>query len=517
MADKRAIIIGGGPAGLTAAYELLRQTGIKPIIYEAEDRVGGIAKTIEYKGNRMDIGGHRLFSQNGEIEKWWADFLPLQGAPSLDQIMLRNKAVLSHKKNAPDPEKTDKVMLMRRRISRIFFLRKFFSYPLSEHLDTFMKLGFLRILNIFVSYIRSHLFPIKKEKNLEDFFINRFGYVLYTIFFKKYTQKVWGVSCRKISPEWGRQRIKSLSIGVVLYNSVKRFLKKLGFKFDNDKIETSLIEKFLYPKLGIGQLWDEVADAVKAKGGKIYCNKRVVSFVYTDKRLTGVKVKNEITGETTIEEGDYFISTMPVKDLIHCLGKDVPPEVKEVAEALRYRDFILVGLLLKDIKIKNNTNVKTINNILPDNWIYVQERDLRIGRIQIYNNWSPYMVKDMNTVWLGLEYFCNEGDIFWSKTDKEIIRYGITEIQKMGLADKDDVLESAVIKLTKTYPAYFGSYGRFGVIRDFTDRIENLFLVGRNGMHRYNNLDHSMLTAMAAVGNIKNGIKTKENIWNINV
>lgn len=517
MADKKAIIIGAGPAGLTAAYELLRQTGIKPVIYEAEERVGGIARTIEYKGNRMDIGGHRLFSQDGGIEKWWTDFLPLQGSPSRDQIILSTKTGLSSGKNAPDPEKTDKVMLMRRRFSRIFFLRKFFSYPLSEHFDTFMKLGFMRTMTIFISYLAAHLFPIKKEKNLEDFFINRFGYVLYTIFFKKYTQKVWGVSCREISPEWGQQRIRTLNIKVILRNSVKHSLGKLGFKFDGKKTEASLIEKFLYPKLGIGQLWDEVADAVKKKGGKIYCGKRVVGLIYAGKKVTGLRVRDELTGETTTEEGDYFISTMPVKDMIRCMGRDVPDGVREVAEGLRYRDFILVGLLLKDIKIKNNTGVKTVNNILPDNWIYVQERDIHIGRIQIYNNWSPYMVKEMNTVLLGLEYFCNEGDLFWSKTDKEIIRHGVAEIDKMGLADRDSVLDGTVIRITKTYPAYFGSYGKFDIIKDFTDGFENLFLVGRNGMHRYNNLDHSMLTAMAAVDNIKNGRRTKENIWNINV
>lgn len=515
MNQRIAIIIGAGPAGLTAAYELLNKTDIKPVIYEMTEYVGGIARTVEYKGNKIDVGGHRLFSKSDKVNQWWIDFLPLQGAPSKDEIILGKKAILPRKAGAPDPEKIDKVMLIRNRVSRILFLRKFFDYPLSMHFNTFIKLGIIRTFKIGVSYFRYYIFPIKKENSLEDFFINRFGKELYVTFFKKYTQKVWGTSCRNIPPEWGYQRIKGISIFKILTTALKKILFRNNNLSDNE-IESSLIEQFMYPKLGIGQLWNEVAEAIKRKGGDIYLKHKVIGVSTKNDMITELKVRNESSGNIEVKHADFIFSTMPVKDLIQCFNEQVPREVKQLACALPYRDFITIGLLLKKMKIKNSTKIKTINNIIPDNWIYVQERDVKLCRIQIYNNWSPYMVRDINTVWMGLEYFCSEEDSLWKKSDAEIIKYGIKESVKLGLIEETDLLDTTIIRSLKTYPAYDGVYRNFHIIRNFTDKLENLFMIGRNGMHRYNNMDHSMLTAMTAVENIINNVKSKDNIWAIN-
>jgi protoporphyrinogen oxidase len=516
MEQKKAIIIGAGPAGLTAAYELLDKTDIKPIIYEMTDDIGGISKTINYKGNRIDIGGHRFFSKSERVMKWWKNILPLQGAPSRDLIMIGRNILLDKEASVPDPEKTDRVMLVRNRLSRIFFLRKFFDYPISLNQNTFLNLGLKRIVKIGLSYVKTRLLPIKEEKSLEDFFINRFGKEIYLTFFKDYTEKVWGIPCDSISPEWGAQRIKGLSITKAILHATKKKFNKDSSIAQKD-IETSLIGRFMYPKFGPGQMWEEVARIIKEKNGEIYLSHRVIGLKYKDYKIVGVIVRNDITGGVKTLEGDYFFSTMPVKNLIRALGEGLPPKVKEVAEKLMYRDFITVGLLLKKLKIKNKTKIKTINNIIPDNWIYIQERDVRLGRIQIFNNWSPYMVKDENTVWMGLEYFCNEGDELWTKTDDDLVKFAIDELSKIDIAEKGDVLDSIVVRMPKTYPAYFGSYEHFHVIRNFIDKFENLFLIGRNGMHRYNNMDHSMLTAITSVENICNNITSKDNIWAVNV
>ena len=530
MNQKIAIIIGAGPAGLTAAYELLEKTDIKPIIYEMTECIGGISKTVDYKGNKIDIGGHRFFSKSDRVMQWWQKILPLQGAPAKDDIILgRNiqppkwtKTIReissreSKNSNIPDPEKTDKVMLFRTRLSRIFFLRKFFNYPLSLNFNIILNLGILRVIRIVLSYSKTQLFPTKEEKSLEDFFIKRFGKELYLIFFKDYTEKVWGMPCNQISPEWGAQRIKGLSITKAIFHTIKKIFSG-NSSIAQKKIETSLIEQFLFPKFGSGQMWEEVARIVEEKGGKIFLNQKVIGMRYREKNIIEIETIDAITGKTKVQKGDYFFSTMPVKELIQCLGEDVPEEVCEVARNLVYRDFITVGLLLEKLKIKNKTKIKTINNIIPDTWIYIQEKDVKIGRIQIFNNWSPYMLKNQNTVWLGLEYFCNEGDELWNKSDEEFKNFAINELTKIEFIEKKYVIDSIVVRMLKTYPAYFGSYEHFDIIKKFTDKFENLFLIGRNGMHRYNNLDHSMLTAIVAVENIINNVKTKENIWAINV
>jgi len=496
--QKIAIIIGAGPAGLTAAYELLQKTkNIKPVIFEASDYFGGISKTVNYKGNRMDMGGHRFFSKSDRIIEWWKKILPVQTINT-------------------DPEKTDKVMLVRSRLSRIFFLRKFFDYPVAFNVDIISNLGFVRMFKIGFSYIRIKLFPIKKENSLEDLFINRFGRELYLTFFKDYTEKVWGVSCAEIDPEWGAQRIKGLSITKALVHFLRQTFSSKSSIAQKD-VETSLIQQFLYPKLGPGQMWEEVADIVKKRGAEIYLNYEIIGLKSFGKKITEVKVKNLVTGEVKTQSGDYFFSTMPIKGLIDNLEPKAPAEVLKVAEGLMYRDFITVGLLLKTLKIKNKTNIRTANNLVPDNWIYIQEPDVKIGRLQIFNNWSPYLVKDVdNTIWMGLEYFCTEGDELWNKSDLDFIKFAIDELTKIDIIEKNQVLDSTIVRVKKAYPAYFGSYKNFGSIKDFTDSFENLFLIGRNGMHKYNNQDHSMLTAMTAVKNIANNIKTKDNIWAVN-
>ncbi len=525
---KTAIIIGAGPAGLTAAYELLDKTDIKPIIYEKSYEIGGISKTINYKGNKIDIGGHRFFSKSDRVMDWWINILPLQGAPARDDIAVGREVPLSQdfqKMNigsvdtethtAPDPENVDDVMLNRSRLSRIFFLRKFFDYPVSLNYNTFSNLGIKRTLKIGLSYIKTSFSKIKPEKSLEDFFINHFGVELYLTFFKDYTEKVWGVPCKEITADWGSQRIKGLSITNAVIHAFKEIFAP-DKSISQKNVETSLIGQFMYPKHGPGQLWEKVAELITDKGAEIHHGQEVVGIGASGDRITAIKVRDEETDQLKRIEGDYFFSTMPVKDLIHSFGEEVPTDVSHVAQGLMYRDFITVGLLLHELNIKNQTKLKTVNDLVPDNWIYIQERDVKVGRLQIYNNWSPYLVEDDSKVWIGLEYFCNEGDEMWEMSEEDFADFAIKELEKIDIIDSKDVLDSVVIKVQKTYPAYFGTYDQFDTIRDYTDRFKNLFLIGRNGMHRYNNMDHSMLTAMTAVENIMKGVESKENLWEIN-
>jgi len=515
MTQQIAIIIGAGPAGLTAAYELLERTSIKPIIFEKSSDIGGISKTINYKGNRIDIGGHRFFSKSDRVMNWWQNILPLSGSPARDDLKLNRNVTLSNDQNAPDPEKTDLVLLIRNRLSRIFFLRAFFDYPISLKWDTFKNIGITKIIKIGFSYIKCKVVPFKNEKSLEDFFINRFGKELYLLFFKDYTEKVWGVPCDEIKPEWGAQRIKGLSITKAIIHAIKSIFNK-DTSIAQKEVETTLIEQFTYPKLGPGQLWEEVARQILLKGGEIHFEHNVSNLNVSNGNVKSVKVKNNLTNKISEYMSDFVFSTMPVKELIKGISPSVPQKVGEVANGLIYRDFITVGVLLKKMKISNTTNIPSINNIIPDNWIYIQERDVKLGRIQIFNNWSPYMVENSENIWIGLEYFCDEGDELWEKTDNEFTKFAIDELEKIDLAFKDDVLDSTVIRMSKTYPAYFGTYDNFDVVKDYTNQITNLFLNGRNGMHKYNNADHSMLTAMVSVDNIVNGVNSKDNIWLVN-
>lgn len=505
---KTAIIAGAGPAGLTAALELLRNTDIHPIIFEETERIGGISATVQYNGNRMDIGGHRFFSKNEEVMQWWRDMMPLQGSPALDDLLLERSKPFAD--GGPDPEKSDRVMLVRDRVSRIFFLRHFFDYPISIKWSTFAGMGLWRTIKAGVGYIHAALFP-KPETSLENFYINRFGRPLYEMFFEDYTEKVWGVHPSKIGADWGSQRVKGLSITALLKDIISRPFR--GKNIDQKKVETSLIEQFIYPKYGPGQLWETVADEVKRLGGEIVMGSKVTGVHVQDGRVTGVDVERQ-----GFRPCDYFFSTMPVKDLIASMrGVKVPEEVSRIAKGLPYRDFITVGLLVKKLKIRNSTKTRTYDGRVPDTWIYVQERDVKVGRLQIFNNWSPYMVSDYkNSMFVGLEYFCDEGDELWNMGREEFIRMAIDELVKINVVEKDDVLDATQVKIRKAYPAYFGTYKELGTVREWLDGIGNLYCLGRNGQHRYNNMDHSMLTAIEAVRNLRNGRTDKQNIWNIN-
>jgi protoporphyrinogen oxidase len=515
--QKSAVIIGGGPAGLTAAIELQRQSGIKPIVIEASHEIGGISRTVRYKGNRMDIGGHRFFSKSDRVMRWWLDIMPVEAGSGQDGELRYQgqQREIPEPASVLDANSEDLVMLVRQRKSRIYFLRRFFDYPISLSAATFKNLGLVRTVRCGVSYMRSALLPQREEKSLEDFIINRFGKQLYLTFFRSYTEKVWGVPCNKISAEWGAQRIKGLSLkGVVTHFLKKTFGPKTSGDIAQKQTETSLIEKFLYPKLGPGQLWEHVADLVRNAGGEIHFGIKIDRIHLDGNTVTALEGVNE-AGERVTFAGDYFLSTMPVRDLVRAISAaapgQVPDEVSEVSEGLMYRDFITVGLLASKLAVKEKDG-----SPLKDNWIYIQEPDVVVGRLQIFNNWSPHLVSSADKVWIGLEYFCNETDDLWKLKDEEMARFAIAEIAKIGILKAEDVEDSHVVRVPKTYPAYFGSYDRFDVIRRYLDGFPNLFLVGRNGMHKYNNQDHSMLTAMTAVENIVNGVSTKDNIWAIN-
>ncbi len=537
-AKQTAVIIGAGPAGLTAALEMLRRTGIKPILLEASDEIGGISRTIRYKGNRMDIGGHRFFSKSDRVMQWWIDLMPPQADPAT-QISYQGKTrqldlitdtdetegdgqprpnehghTETHLPSAPaiaaaDPDPDpDLVMLIRPRQSRIYYLRKFFDYPIKLTGSTLANLGATRTVRVGISYLQSRIRQITPEKSLEDFLINRFGRELYLTFFKSYTEKVWGTPCDQISAEWGAQRIKGLSLTTAVKHFVRKAFAgkpKVAGDVAQKDTDTSLIERFMYPKFGPGQLWEHVAALVVQMGGEIHMQTRVEAIHATGTHITGV------TANGQLYTGDYFISTMPMRELIDALDSEIPANVKEVSEGLQYRDFITVGLLCDRLKVKEPDG-----GLLKDTWIYVQEPDVLLGRLQIFNNWSPHLVSDPNKIWIGLEYFCYDTDDLWKMPDDDLKKFAIAEVARIGILDADAVSDAHVVRVPKTYPAYFGTYNRFDELRQFTDQFDNLFLVGRNGMHKYNNQDHSMLTAMTVVDGLCSGSVDKASLWSIN-
>jgi protoporphyrinogen oxidase len=513
LRSRRAIIIGAGPAGLTAAYELLTRTGIKPIVLEKSAYLGGIARTVNYKGNRIDIGGHRFFSKSGRVTEWWLKILPLQALENgpVTTKYHRMQRTVTPSATAPDPVSTDLVMLLRSRKSRIYYLRRFFEYPITLSKNTLVNLGLWRTIKIGMSYMHSTLFPLKREDTLEHFLINRFGRELYRTFFKSYTEKVWGVPCDQISAEWGAQRIKGLSIWATLRHVFRKWSRRDSSDIQQKGTETSLIERFMYPKFGPGQMWEEVARRIREMGGEIRMGYRADRIVTDAGRVTAIEATDCATGRGESFEGDYFFSTAPVQEIIRSFDVAPPQNVLEVSDGLVYRDFITVGLLVRSLKIGLPGNIP-----VSDNWIYIQEPDVLLGRLQIFNNWSPFLVADPGTVWLGLEYFCNQSDEIWKLSDERMAALAVEELSRIGIIDAEEVIDSTVLRMEKTYPAYFGTYNRFGEIREYVDRFENLFLIGRNGMHRYNNQDHSMLTAMIVVDGIVAGKVDRARLWEVN-
>lgn len=516
---KVAIICGAGPAGLTAAYELLEKTDIHPVILEKTGDIGGISKTVNYKGNRIDIGGHRFFSKSDRVMEWWMNILPLETQEENEfTISYQNK----HRKVAagtlptatPD---TEKVMLVRSRLSRIYFLKQFFSYPVALSLQTLSGLGLSRSMKIFFSYVKAMMFPIKDEKSLEDFMINRFGKELYNTFFKDYTEKVWGIACNQISADWGAQRIKGLDIKKAVIHALQS-LKKKRDDLTQKGTETSLIERFLYPKYGPGQIWEEVARIVSEKSGAaVQLHQEVVKIYRKEQHIYKVDVRDTLTGTIQSMDCDYFFSTMPIKQFVESLDPPLPQPVTAIGSGLQYRDFLTVGLLLRKLRIRDNKKLPEGNdNMVKDNWIYIQEKDVKVGRLQIFNNWSPFMVADPDHVWIGMEYFCNEGDDLWNMEDDKLKTFAINELDKIEIIRKADVLDSTVLRMEKAYPAYFGTYEQFDDLKEALNTLDNVYFIGRNGMHRYNNSDHSMLTAMYAVESILENNRNKAKIWDVN-
>ena len=505
----KALIIGAGPAGLTAAFELVHK-GYEVTVLEEASCVGGISRTVRYGNNRMDIGGHRFFSKDQRVMDWWNARMPLQGAPSMDDEKLGRSMPLSE--GGPDPAKVDKVMLLRNRVSRIYFQKHFFDYPISLKMETLKTMGFATTMKVGFSFLGATLFK-RPNDNLENFYINSFGKKLYSMFFEGYTEKLWGRHPREIDASWGKQRTKELSIFGILKDMFAKVFVSKEKRAKN--VQTSLIEEFRYPKYGPGQLWETVAEEITAKGGKILFGAKAVGVETKDGLVRSLRYEDaEGVHEVT---ADVFFSSMPLKDLLADMN-DVPADVAQIAAGLPYRDFVTVGLLLPRLHLKNETSIKTLGNIVPDCWIYVQDTNVKLGRIQIFNNWSPYLVEDPeHTVWIGLEYFCDEGDDFWSMTDEECVEFAAKELATMGIIDSPkDVLDSHRERVKKAYPAYFDTYDQIDQVIQYLNGFDNLYCIGRNGQHRYNNMDHSMATAFEAVDNLTKGIHTKENVWNVN-
>ncbi len=570
---KKVIIIGAGPAGLTAAYELLSGgDDVDVTILEESQTIGGISRTVRYHGNRMDIGGHRFFSKDDRVMNWWSSLMPLQGAPSFDDAKLGRDKQLAP--GGPDPQVTDRVMLLRQRISRIYYKKHFFDYPISMKWETIRNMGFWTTMRAGFSYLKTVIHKLP-ETNLENFYINRFGRVLYSMFFEGYTEKLWGRHPSEISADWGAQRVKGLSIRAL----IKNMFQSVFGRGKNAEVETSLIEEFWYPKYGPGQLWEIVADEITKMGGKILKGYSVKEIQVENSRVTGVvcevvkpadeatsitnnntntdsnmaddkasntsvtsaasikhtectdnssvtidkssqnNVASDCNPQTVAFNGDIFLSSMPVKDLVTGMTGSGKPDAATVAiaQGLPYRDFVTVGLLVPRLNLKNETAIRTLGNIVPDDWIYVQDTDVKLGRIQIFNNWSPYMTANPEeTVWIGLEYFCMEGDSFWNMSEEECTRLAASELERMGIIRAEDVMDSHRERVKKAYPAYFDTYDHMDELIAKLNQYENLFCIGRNGQHRYNNMDHSMATAFAAVDAIRTGSTDKSAIWNVN-
>jgi protoporphyrinogen oxidase len=486
MIMKNVVIIGAGPAGLTAAYELAARSAIKPIVFESTSVIGGLARTVEHNGNRMDIGGHRFFSKSPELLDWWFDFLPLEADAAARDASLAKFA----RPQAPNPVSDDKVMLLRDRKSRIYFEGRFYDYPLKPGSRLLRSLGFRRSLRILKTYLEARRAPIVPVASLEDFFLNRFGRELYHIFFKSYTEKVWGVPCNTILADWGEERIQKLSLGKVIVHALRGGTSNWRVK------EKSLIEFFLYPKYGPGQLWDEVAKEIVRLGGEIRLNHKVVG-------VSGDAVTVEdAEGRRQRINADSILSSMPLDELVLAFDPPAPEPIRALAAQLHYRDFMTLGLL-----------VRRLQRPLTDNWLYIHEQDIGIGRVQIFNNWSPWLLKEKDKVWIGLEYFCNAGDALSSLSDADFTTRAIAELTRIGLIDPADILDHLLLRVPKAYPGYSAGYTRLPEIRAWLDLYPRLLPIGRNGRHRYSNMDEAMLSGIRAAEHILNPESSRDKIW----
>ena len=511
------VIIGAGPAGLTAALELCRAGRTGVTVLEATQDIGGLSKTVAYKGNRIDIGGHRFFSKSDWVMDWWRDMLPVampEGGFAQEEVRLgyQGASRLLGRGEVRARESEESVMLLRNRLSRIYWGGQFFDYPLKPGLDMVRKLGPAKCVALGASYAAAMARPIRPERSLEDFLINRFGHRLYRQFFKEYTEKVWGVPCHEISAEWGAQRIKSLSVTKLLAHALRKLVPGQA----KSGPATSLIEHFLYPKYGPGQMWETAAQRFEQAGGRLVRGARVSHIERDGHRVTGVAATMP-DGQTQRFGAGHVVSTMPVRELLQAMRPAPAPEVLEVSNGLQYRDFITVGLLYRKLR-RTPGSVDPKTHLVPDNRIYIQDPGVKVGRLQVFNNWSPYMVADPGTVWVGLEFFARDDDELWAMSDEQLKALAVREMQQLRLADEADALDATVIRMPKAYPGYFGAaYARFDTVRTWLDGMPNLYLVGRNGMHRYNNQDHSMLSAHVAVQEILAGGGDHAAIWNVNI
>jgi protoporphyrinogen oxidase len=461
---KKVIIIGAGPAGLTAAYELCKE-GVESVVLEKDTVVGGISRTVNYKGYLFDIGGHRFFTKVKAVDEMWRE-------------------VLGEEK-----------FLRRSRLSRIYYNKRFFYYPLKAT-DALLGLGIWNSVLMLGSYIKAQLFPIKNEVSFEDWITNRFGKRLYHTFFKTYTEKVWGIPCHEISADWAAQRIKGLS----LLTTVKNALLASQSQNKSEVIKT-LIDAFDYPEKGPGQMWEMVADSIQKRGSALKMRSNVEGILWQKGKITALEIETD--GQTETIAGTDFISSMPIQELVRKMKPEPPNKVKEAAEKLGYRDFLTVSLIVNKA------------DLFQDNWIYIHDSSVKVGRIQNFKNWSPQMVPDPNKTCLGLEYFCFEGDGLWTTPDADLIKLATKELGMLGLVAPNDVEDGAVVRMPKAYPVYDSVYVEaVNTIREFVAGLGNLYLVGRNGMHKYNNQDHSMLTAMLSVKNI---LGANYDVWEVNV
>lgn len=462
--NKRVVIIGAGPAGLTAAYELCKEN-VESVVLEKDSVVGGISRTVNYKGFLFDIGGHRFFTKVKAVDEMWREVLG------------------------------EERFLKRSRLSRIYYNKKFFYYPLKAA-NALLGLGILNSVMMVGSYIKAQIFPIKREVSFEDWITNRFGKRLFETFFKTYTEKVWGIPCDQISADWAAQRIKGLS----LIETVKNALLTPRSTEKNEVIKT-LIDSFDYPEKGPGQMWEIVAESIQNRGSELKMNSDVQAILWGDGGVKAVDI--EANGQKETISGTDFISSMPIQELVRKLKPQPPQKVLDAAEKLAYRDFLTVSLIIDK------------PDLFEDNWIYIHDAEVKVGRIQNFKNWSPSMVPDPMKTCLGLEYFCFEGDGLWTTPDDELIALATREVAKLGLVDARDVEDGAVVRMPKAYPVYDAFYAQaVDTIRAFIAGFGNVYLVGRNGMHKYNNQDHSMLTAMLSVKNI---LGANYDVWEVNV